>query len=308
MSEHNQESQTSIVRTMNSKNKGVQEKPQSYCYRLFVTSYIAVIMVISVVIAFTLQILSWIIFLPLFLYSKKCRLVILGHCLKYLCFCVLTFFNPFWKIKVIKKCKKGYRPTKTLLIVNHLSSLDPWIINYCTFPWSLKYAFKSSLLKVPIVGTTLLLSGDIPIYFTKEKGGWAVKPGCTEKLMQTCKEYQSFDIGTVVFPEGTRSISGQLQLFKSGFFRFAIENNCEILPCALHGSNKLWPVKSTLLNSGTAYFSFGDPFRPSPGMTVDELKDKTRNAIYELVKGFPDYDAEVDKLLNVPVTQRDHGL
>lgn len=287
------------------------QRPRSktnYYFRVFISVYILLYIMITIICGFLLQVLCTIIFFPLFLYNKKCRLVFLGHCLKVCTYCVFSICNPFWKIKIIRKCKKGYKPSKTLLISNHLSSLDPWVINRCTFPWELKYVFKSTLLKVPFGGPSLLMSGDIPIYFTKEKGGWGIQPGCVEKIMNTCKEYQQLNIGTVIFPEGTRSITGQLQLFKPGFFRFAIENNCEILPCALHGSNKLWPVKSNLLDTGTVYFSFGDPFYPTEGMTCDELKEKTRNAILQLLKGFPDYDPEVDKLLNEPIKKRDHGF
>lgn len=278
-----------------------------YC-RLLFSGYVTLFIIFSLICSFFLQILCTIIFFPLFLYDKKYRLLYLGRCLKFCTFCVFLACEPFWKVKVIRKCKKGYKPKKTLLIANHLSALDPWVINRCIFPWELKYVYKSSLMKVPFGGQCLLMSGDIPIYFTKEKGGWGVQQGSIKKIMNLCKEYQDLNIGTVVFPEGTRSITGQLQLFKPGFFRFALENNCEILPCALHGSNKLWPVKSMLLDVGTVYFSFGEPFYPSDGMTCDELKEKTRLAILQLLQGFPDYDPEVDKLLNEPVKTREHGI
>ncbi|CRH01483.1 1-acyl-sn-glycerol-3-phosphate acyltransferase, putative [Plasmodium relictum] len=290
------------------KEKKKKEQNTNFYLRVFISFYIFSLILISLVISLSSQLIACVLFFPLFLYSKRARLLILGACFKYCCYFVCSPLNPFWKIRVIRRCKENYKPTRTLLIINHLSSVDPWIISACTLPWEMKFVFKSTLFRIPIAGQSLFLSGDIPIYFTKEKGGWAIKPGGKEKLMKICREYQDLNIGTAVFPEGTRSLTGQLQLFKSGFFRFAIENNCEILPCALHGTNKVWPVKSKLLDKGTMYFSFGEPFRPTPDMTYQELKDKTRNAIFDLIKEFPDYDPEKDKLLNEYSRVRGHGL
>ncbi|SBT43848.1 1-acyl-sn-glycerol-3-phosphate acyltransferase, putative (LPAAT) [Plasmodium ovale wallikeri] len=206
---------------------------------------------------------------------------------------VCSPLNPFWRVKLIRKPKKGYYPYRTLLMSNHLSSLDPWLISAYTLKWNIKFIFKASLFKVPIGGLALYFAGDIPIYFTKGKGGWEVKSGGVDSVMKQCREYQDLNICLTIFPEGTRSLNGQLQLFKSGFFRFAIENNSEILPFVVHGTSKLWPVRGKLLDMGTAYISFGDPIQPTPGMTVDQLKEKTRNAMLELIKEFPDYDPEV---------------
>ena len=40
----------------------------------------------------------------------------------------------------------------------------------------------------------------------------------------------------MIFPEGTRSASGQLGPFKDGAFRLAIETGTPILPLAVHGT------------------------------------------------------------------------
>ncbi|CRG94638.1 apicoplast 1-acyl-sn-glycerol-3-phosphate, putative [Plasmodium gallinaceum] len=289
-------------------NEEKKEQKTNFYFRLIISFHIFMLMLISLVISLCFQLISCVLFLPLLIYSKRIRLIILGASFKCCCYFVCSPLNPFWKVKVIRKCKKNYKPTKTLLFINHLSAVDPWVITSCILPWEMKFAFKSTLFRIPIAGQSLYLSGDIPVYFSKGRGGWEVKPESKEKLMKTCKEYSDLKIGIAVFPEGTRSLSGQLQLFKSGFFKFAIENNCEILPCALHGSNKAWPIKSKLLDKGTMYFSFGEPFYPTPGMTYQELMDKTRKAIFDLIKEFPDYDPEKDKLLNEYPQVRGHGI
>ncbi|KJP87748.1 hypothetical protein AK88_02643 [Plasmodium fragile] len=288
--------------------KKKKDKQSNVIIRLIVTTYMYVLISFAMVLAPILQMICIVLFLPLIICSKKARLTILSYCFRICMFLALSPLNPFWKLKTIRKPRKGYRPTTTVLFVNHLSSLDPWVVNAVTVSWNLKYVFKASLLRIPFGGQAIYLSGDMPIHFTKGKGGWEVKPGSVAQVMKTCKEYQSMNMGTIVFPEGTRSLTGQLQFFKPGFFKFAIENNCEILPCALHGSGKLWPVKAKLVDMGTVYFSFGEPFYPTPGMTVDQLIEKTRNAIFELIKEFPDYDPETDKLATEMTKWRGHGL
>lgn len=285
-----------------------RDKQSNVVIRFIGTVYICFLIVLAMTLALVSQIVCFVLFFPLIICSKKARVTIFGYCFRISMTLILSPLNPFWKLKIIRKPKKGYNPSKTLLFVNHLSSLDPWVMNSGTVQWNVKYVFKASLFRIPIAGQALYLGGDIPIYFTKGKGGWEVKPGSVAEVMKTCKEYQSMNIGTVVFPEGTRSLSGQLQFFKPGFFKFAIENNCEILPCALHGTRNLWKVKSKLFEIGTVYLSIGEPFYPTPGMTVDELKEKTRNAIFELIKEFPDYDPETDKLATEMTRSRGHGL
>ncbi|EWC73742.1 hypothetical protein C923_05557 [Plasmodium falciparum UGT5.1] len=283
-------------------------KHSNILIRLILTIYIYIVMFLTLSFSLICQLSSLVIFFPLFLYSKKAKLYILGLCIQFGAYLLCSFINPFWKLVIIRKSKKKYEPTNTILFINHLSSVDPWVVNATTFPWPIKFVFKSSLLKIPIGGQALYFSGSIPLHFTKDKGGWGVKQGEVQKIMNICKEYQDMNIPLAIFPEGTRSVQGHLQLFKSGFFRFAIENNCEILPCALHGTNKVWPLKSSLFDKGTIYFSFGEPFKPTPGMTYEQLRDKTRMIMYEMIKEFPDYDPEVDTLAKEFSQARGHGF
>lgn len=62
-------------------------------------------------------------------------------------------------------------------------------------------------------------------------GGWGTEPGSVKQMMAQAKYLQQHGVGQVVFPEGTRSVTGRLQPFKDGFFRLALENKSEILPC-----------------------------------------------------------------------------
>jgi len=219
------------------------------------------------------------------------------------------FLNPFWKIKIVRQPPKGYKPSDTLLMVNHASAADAWVVSRATFPWELKYIFKSAMYRLPVAGWSIYLSNDIPIHFTSAKGGWGTEKGSVSEAMDRVKYLQDLGIGQVIFPEGTRSRTGRLQLFKDGFFRFALEHGCEILPCVHHNTQKLWPMGSHWYGCDTVYFAFGDPIRVKMGeCSVDELKERVRGEMEKLFSYCPLYDPVKESPLDELPTSRGLGL
>jgi 1-acyl-sn-glycerol-3-phosphate acyltransferase len=47
----------------------------------------------------------------------------------------------------------------------------------------------------------------------------------------------------LIFPEGTRSRDGEIQPFKDGAFRLAIEKNCPVIPLVLDGTGRTLPPR-----------------------------------------------------------------
>ncbi|SCM09279.1 1-acyl-sn-glycerol-3-phosphate acyltransferase, putative [Plasmodium chabaudi adami] len=274
---------------------------------ILISVYISTVLVSLILLAFLFDVIALIVFFPILLFSRRFRLAIFGYSLKFFMRLVVSRINPFWNIKVLNNIKKGYNPSNAIVFSNHLSSLDAWVINYTWYKYNIKFICKGTLFKIPICGQLIALSDEIPIVFGKGRGGWEVTKESKEKAMRLAKEYTDMHYPLMVFPEGTRSNNGKLQLFKMGFFKFAIENNLEIIPCALHGSNHLWSLRSILFRRGTVYVSYGEPFRPTPGMTVPELAEKTRNIIFEMIKEFPDYDPYIDQLATEYSESREQG-
>eukprot|EP00920_Eleutheroschizon_duboscqi_P008205 GHVT01019012.1.p1 GENE.GHVT01019012.1~~GHVT01019012.1.p1 ORF type:complete len:361 (+),score=56.04 GHVT01019012.1:129-1211(+) len=275
--------------------------------RLLCTVYFFFAVVFGFSAALVTQLSIYVVLAPLMIASPTIREKLLGLALRFWMNCAVFWLNPFFSRKTIQPPPKGYKPGKTILIVNHLSALDPWVACCSCWPWEFKFVFKSSLLRLPLANWSVMLAGDIPLYFTSEKGGWGTKPGAVVTMMERVKYLCELGIGTTIFPEGTRSMEGRLQPFKDGFFRFAVENNVEILPCALHNSQTLWPLRSWLFNPGTCYFAFGNAIKPD-GLTMEELRDKTRASVYELIKLFPDYEEEKERPLNDFSVSRGLGI
>ena len=85
----------------------------------------------------------------------------------------------------------------------------------------------------------------------------------------------------IIFPEGTRSPTGELREFKSGGFQVAIQAQVPILPATVSGSFDLIPRRSLAVHSGTIKVVYGAPI-PTAGLRAEqrnELKERVRDAI-----------------------------
>jgi 1-acyl-sn-glycerol-3-phosphate acyltransferase len=244
--------------------------------RVFITIYIALLMLSTWIIAFSLQM---VVILPCYIFlDKYTRITVTGKIFRG-CSAFVIYLNPFWKVIRVNPLPKG-RPHKTLVMCNHVSNADPFIMSNALFPWETKYVSKASLFKVPFGGWAMKLAGDIAVYFTKEKGGWGVEKGTTGKMFTYCKKLLENGIPITVFPEGQRSKTGEMQEFKPGMFDVALEASASILPVGIYGSGAMWPVGDWKFGPATVYVAFGEPIQATG--TREELIAKVKAEILRL--------------------------
>jgi len=85
----------------------------------------------------------------------------------------------------------------------------------------------------------------------------------------------------ILFPEGSRSPTGELRPFKSGGFHLAIQAGVPVVPATVSGSRRITPKHSLRVESGTVKIVYGKPI-PTAGLDIEdreELKRKVREAI-----------------------------
>jgi len=75
----------------------------------------------------------------------------------------------------------------------------------------------------------------------------------------------------VVFPEGGRSASGQVQPFLSGAFYVAIKTQVEIIPIAIVGTYEMLPINSFHIRPRPPKMLVGDPI-PTQGYTTRDME------------------------------------
>ncbi len=207
--------------------------------------------------------------LAVFTWPVDRRRVVTGRCLR-LVAVVSAKLSPFWRFGV-HGAVPGHRPRRTVVVSNHESNADPFLISH--LPWEMKWLGKASLFKIPVVGWSMWLAGDVPV----TRGDQDSAKGA----MARCAWWLERGMPVMIFPEGTRSKTDELLPFKDGAFRLAIETGADVLPLAVSGTRKALPKHSWRFASSRGLVTVGTPIS-TKGMTladVERLKGMAREQI-----------------------------
>ena len=151
-------------------------------------------------------------------------------------------------------------PDQAIMVCNHASQLD---INVCAsvIPRPIVYLAKASIRKVPVLG---LLNERVGTFFIDRSNPSAAKASVDNLLTSL-----SNGISVIVYPEGTRTISGELNSFKKGAFYLAAGANVPIIPMHVHGTRKVLPKGGWLLRPNPVHVRFGEPLRAASSSIAD---------------------------------------
>lgn len=135
------------------------------------------------------------------------------------------FFNPYG---VEFRLDRPY-----VIVSNHLSHYDIPLI-FATFPGeSIRMIAKKELFNMPIFGWGIRAGECISI----DRGN----PRQAIKDLSAAKEKMLSGIKIWIAPEGGRSRTGKMGVFKKGGFKLALDAQAIIIPVAIVGSNKILP-------------------------------------------------------------------
>lgn len=146
-----------------------------------------------------------------------------------------------------------------IFISNHSSYFDIPILMKA-IPNNVRFIYKDSLTKIPILGWGMYLGKYIPI--SRENAREAMKT-----LKKSAQRILS-GISVVIFPEGTRSPDGNPGEFKRGMFVLADEAKVPLIPTAIVGSVNIMSRNKFQINSGKVKVIFSKP--------EEYRKDKTQ--------------------------------
>ena len=71
--------------------------------------------------------------------------------------------------------------------------------------------------------------------------------------LQECQKWLQRGTSIMIFPEGTRSKTGEMRNFHSGAFRLAIEEKINLVPIAITGTGDILQKHSFLLGPGKIF-------------------------------------------------------
>jgi 1-acyl-sn-glycerol-3-phosphate acyltransferase len=171
--------------------------------------------------------------------------------------------NPLWKFSVSGDVPDDPR-RPYVVIANHESFVD--ILLICHIPMEMKWMSKSEFFKIPFVGWAMWMVGDIRLDRADKKSG--------VRALQASRDRLDKKVSVMIFPEGTRSRSGELQEFKTGAFRVAIQAGVPILPIAVLGTRDALIKHDWRFGRSHAEVRVLDPIS-TYGLTKDDVLDLT---------------------------------
>ena len=133
--------------------------------------------------------------------------------------------NPLWHFSVSGTIPSDPR-RPYMVVANHESFVDILLIAH--LPFEMKWLSKSEFFKYPLVGWMMRMAGDIRLDRGDRKSSVKVLGDMRDRLAKK--------VSVMVFPEGTRSASGELGEFKDGAFKVAIDAGVPVLPLAVIGT------------------------------------------------------------------------
>ncbi len=184
---------------------------------------------------------------------------------------VTSQLTPVWDFAWEGTPPEDIRRRPYVVVANHESTADPFLLSH--LPWDMRWVAKEELFHLPFLGLLMRACGDIPI----RRG----ERGSVVEMMTECHRALSAGIPIMMFPEGTRSKTGELLPFKDGAFELAIDAGVPVLPLALAGTKDCRRKDSLWFGRARGRVRILEPIETN-GMTtadVPALRDRVRATI-----------------------------
>jgi 1-acyl-sn-glycerol-3-phosphate acyltransferase len=147
---------------------------------------------------------------------------------------VVTYIGG-WQITIAGR--EHIDPNQVYVIVsNHQSLADIPLLSHLKL--NTKWLAKIELFRVPVFGWLLRMAGDIPVDRSS--------PRQAARALMQCARYLRRNSSVFFFPEGGRSMDGEVQPFNEGAFQLALRERVQILPVVVEGTGKALPSQSWL--------------------------------------------------------------
>jgi len=184
------------------------------------------------------------------------------------------------RVKVEKSGLENFDHSKPYIFVsNHSSQYDIPVLQF-TIPGRMGMIFKKELAKIPFFGWQLKWGPYVMI--DRKDFESALK-----SIEEAKEKISRLSMSVVVFAEGTRSKTGEVQPFKRGAFYLASRSGFPIIPVSISHSNKIMPKGKFRIKSGKVKIHFDKPIPTNQLVNKKdelELMEKVRNIIIQNIE------------------------
>ena len=167
--------------------------------------------------------------------------------------------NPLWRFDTsgtfIRDPRRPY-----IAVSNHESYADIFLISH--LPWEMKWLSKETMFRIPCFGWMMKMAGDIEVRRGERTS--------IVEAMAAARDRLGKRVSVMIFPEGTRSRSGEMLPFKDGAFRLAVETGTPILPMAVAGTRDAMAKGTFRFQRSRARVRVLEPIDVK-GLTLDDV-------------------------------------
>lgn len=138
-----------------------------------------------------------------------------------------------------------------IYMADHRSLFDiPALLT--TLPGQTRFLAKKSLFQIPVFGWAIKMGGFVTI---DRKDLSTARDSFTVAVAQL----REHGVSVLVFPEGTRSTTGEMLPFKRGGFLLALKSGLPIVPVGVAGTAEVQPKGNFAIRPGTVRVNYGSP-------------------------------------------------
>jgi 1-acyl-sn-glycerol-3-phosphate acyltransferase len=166
-------------------------------------------------------------------------------------------------------------PGRTYMLVANHQSLGDILVLFGLFR-HYKWVSKRAIFRTPFIGWNMSLND----YVALTRGD----PKSIEAMMQACRVHLRRGSSVMMFPEGTRSLDGQVKAFKHGAFTLASELDLETIPIVIDGTRDALPKHGLMLDHAWGLHvrvRVLAPMRAQDGEEVSVFMERVRQRMIE---------------------------
>jgi 1-acyl-sn-glycerol-3-phosphate acyltransferase len=187
-----------------------------------------------------------------------------------------TMTRCLTRVRISGKLEAVPRQGALIIVSNHVSNADGVLVGAWLTPRlgrRIHWLGKREITEWPVIGPIALAGSIHPV----DRGVAEIE---AFRLMVRILEAGN---PVVVFPEGTRSPTGELQAAKDGVAMLALRTDALILPVGVIDTDRFWPKGRPPRIGGRVEMRVGEPFRLSEMMPSGLDRRAAKTAATELI-------------------------